>query len=126
VLGDPAAPGRRAGILPAFLNAQADVPAAQGSFGVWSVCTMADLVCHPTRATVRDSLAAARADARNRLLLHTVADDAWRQLALWPVPAVRHQVVTTSVGRRCISSSHWPRAPRPARCGATPPGYRPV
>ena len=33
VLGDPAAPGRRAGILPAFLNAQADVPAAQGSFG---------------------------------------------------------------------------------------------
>src|SRR3954447_765179 len=98
VVGDPAAPGNRPGIFPAFLTAHPDVPAAQGSFGVWSVCSRSDLVCHPSRAHVRDSLAASRADAHDVRLLHGVADSAWRQLALWPVPALRHQVVTTSVG----------------------------
>ena len=112
VLGDPAAPARRAGIFPAFLTAHPDLPAAQGSFGVWSVCTVADLVCHPSRATVRDSLAAAGADARHRPLLHAVADAAWRQLALWPVPALRHQVVTTSVGEAVhLQLALAPRAP---------------
>ena len=98
VLGEPAAPGRRPGILPKFLTAQADVPAAQGSFGVWSVCSQADLICHPSHASVRTSLAAARSEAHHRAVLRTAADDAWHQLALWPVPALRHQVVTTSVG----------------------------
>ena len=47
---------------------------------------------------MRASLAASRADAHDARLLHGVAGSAWRQLALWPVPALRHQVVTTSVG----------------------------
>ncbi len=112
VLGAPAAPGRRAGIFPAFLSAHPDVPAAQGSFGVWSVCTVADLVCHPSRATVHDSLAAAGADARDHRLLHGVADSAWHQLALWPVPALRHQVVTTAVGEAMhLQLALAPRAP---------------
>src|SRR3954470_15371667 len=70
VVGDPPAPGNRPGIFPAFLTAHPDVPAAQGSFGVWSLCSRSDLVCHPSRAHVRDSLAASRADAHDlRLLL---------------------------------------------------------
>jgi alpha-tubulin suppressor-like RCC1 family protein/endonuclease/exonuclease/phosphatase family metal-dependent hydrolase len=112
ILGAPHAPVRRAGIFPAFLTAHADVPRSHGSFGEWSVCTRADLICDPSRASVRDSLAAARGEANHRRLLRSVADDAWRQLALWPVPALRHQVVTASVGQALhLQLALAPRAP---------------
>jgi alpha-tubulin suppressor-like RCC1 family protein/endonuclease/exonuclease/phosphatase family metal-dependent hydrolase len=97
VVGDPAASRRRDGLFSAVLSRSADVPGRQGSYAVWSVCTSHDLVCDPTRATVRDSLAVARS-YRDSALLRGVAQQAWRQLALWPVPAVRHQLVSAAVG----------------------------
>jgi alpha-tubulin suppressor-like RCC1 family protein len=98
VLGDPAAPGRRPGVLQRFLTAHPDVPAAQGSFGVWSVCTLADLICQPSRATVAASLAVTRGYADDKAELGSVARSAWQQMALWPVPVPRHRVLSTSVG----------------------------
>jgi alpha-tubulin suppressor-like RCC1 family protein/endonuclease/exonuclease/phosphatase family metal-dependent hydrolase len=97
VLGDPAAARRHSGLFPRLLRAQSDVPATQGSYAVWSVCAQHDLVCDPSRAGVRDSLHAALGYARSATL-RDVAQQAWRQLALWPVPAPRHQVLTGSVG----------------------------
>lgn len=98
VLGSPAAPGRHPGVLPRFLVAHPDVPAAQGSFGIWSVCTLADLVCQPSRASVATSLAAARGYAHDKAELGAVARSAWQQMALWPVPLPSHRVLSTSVG----------------------------
>jgi alpha-tubulin suppressor-like RCC1 family protein len=97
VLGDPAAFRRHHGLFPQMLKAISDVPATQDSYAVWSVCTRHDLVCDPSRASVRDSIDAARSYAHSPTL-RDVAQDAWRQLALWPVPAPRHQVLTGTVG----------------------------
>ncbi len=97
VLGDPAALRRTPGVFPEVLGASADVPRAGGSYDVWSICTRHDLVCDPSRTSVHDSLAAALSYARSPVL-RGVARDAWHQLALWPVPALRHQVFTASVG----------------------------
>jgi alpha-tubulin suppressor-like RCC1 family protein/endonuclease/exonuclease/phosphatase family metal-dependent hydrolase len=97
VLGDPAAARRHAGLFPRLLTAQSDVPASRGSYAVWSVCQRHDLVCDPSRAAVRDSLHAAMSYAGSQTL-RTVARQAWHQLALWPVPSPRRQVLTGSVG----------------------------
>jgi alpha-tubulin suppressor-like RCC1 family protein/endonuclease/exonuclease/phosphatase family metal-dependent hydrolase len=96
VLGDPPAARSREGLLPKYLSAVADVPRSQGSYAVWSVCTKHDLVCDPSRASVRDSLAATR--YAGRAVLGAVARSAWRQLALWPVPSPAQQVLTGVVG----------------------------
>jgi alpha-tubulin suppressor-like RCC1 family protein len=97
VLGDPAARRRDRGLFPEVLRSVPDVPATQGAYAVWSVCTRHDLVCDPSRAAVRTSLAAARSYARSPAL-RVAAKEAWQQLALWPVPAPRHQVLTGAVG----------------------------
>jgi alpha-tubulin suppressor-like RCC1 family protein/endonuclease/exonuclease/phosphatase family metal-dependent hydrolase len=97
VLGDPAAPRRHSGLFPRMLTAHADVPKASGSYAVWPVCQLNDLFCDPSRTSVRDSLRAARGYAHAQVL-RVVARSAWHQLALWPVPAPRRQVVTGSVG----------------------------
>jgi alpha-tubulin suppressor-like RCC1 family protein/endonuclease/exonuclease/phosphatase family metal-dependent hydrolase len=116
VLGSPAASRSRAGIFHTFLKTRsADVPAAQGSFGVWSVCTASDLACDPTRATVGESVRAVRSYVKDRPLLGTVARDAWRQMALWPVPSPRSQVLSTSVGEPVhLQLTLAPGAPRGA------------
>jgi len=97
VLGAPAATRGGTGILPTFFRGVADVPRPHGSYAVWSVCTRHDLICDPSRATVRDSLAATRY-ARSSVL-GQVARSAWHQLALWPVPARARQVVNGMVGQ---------------------------
>ncbi len=97
VLGAPPAYRRHEGLFPHVLSASSDVPAGQGSYAVWSVCTRYDLVCDPSRAPVRQALAVAHSYAGSRTL-RDVAQAAWKQLALWPVPTPRTQVYTGAVG----------------------------
>jgi alpha-tubulin suppressor-like RCC1 family protein/endonuclease/exonuclease/phosphatase family metal-dependent hydrolase len=97
VLGDPPAYRRHEGVFPKVLSASSDVPPGQGSYAVWSVCTRYDLVCDPSRAPVRQALAVARSYAGSQAL-RDVAQQAWQQLALWPVPTPRTQVYTGAVG----------------------------
>ena len=59
--------GGQAGLFARLLGATDDLPASQGSFAVWSVCSRYDLICDPsTDATVRTSLAVARVLRRLR------------------------------------------------------------
>jgi alpha-tubulin suppressor-like RCC1 family protein/endonuclease/exonuclease/phosphatase family metal-dependent hydrolase len=74
-----------------------DVPPGSGSYAVWTVCNRHDLVCDPSRASVRSSLAAS-GSYDGSSTLDDVVDRAWQQLALWPVPAPRDQVFTGAVG----------------------------
>jgi alpha-tubulin suppressor-like RCC1 family protein/endonuclease/exonuclease/phosphatase family metal-dependent hydrolase len=97
VLGSPAAPRHQAGLFPHVLSAQPDVPRSRGSFAVWPVCTAGDLVCDPTRVPLHTALARAAGYARSDAL-RVVSRAAWHQLALWPVPTPRQQVVTGMVG----------------------------
>ncbi|MGC4111231.1 MAG: cutinase family protein [Nocardioides sp.] len=97
VLGSPAAARRQSGLFPRVLSAQADVPRSQGSYAVWSVCTRHDLVCDPSRARVHDALGLATGYAGSAVL-KDVAQQAWHQLALWPVPTPRRLVLTGMVG----------------------------
>jgi alpha-tubulin suppressor-like RCC1 family protein/endonuclease/exonuclease/phosphatase family metal-dependent hydrolase len=97
VLGDPAALRRHHGLFPEVLKPISDVPATGGSYAVWSVCMRHDLVCDPSRAGVRASITAARSYVHSPAM-RAVARDAWHQLALWPVPSPRNQVLTGAVG----------------------------
>jgi alpha-tubulin suppressor-like RCC1 family protein/endonuclease/exonuclease/phosphatase family metal-dependent hydrolase len=111
VLGDPAAGQGHGGLFRRELRPQHDVPRPRGSYAVWSVCDQGDLVCDPSQAPVRSALAAARGyvgsgtaspgTASRRGVssaLRVVAQQAWRQLALWPVPTPRSQVLAGIVG----------------------------
>ena len=98
VIGEPAARRRHAGILPLLQAAHPDVPRSSGSYAVWPACTVHDLVCDPSRSTVRDALAAARSYTRGPVP-RDLAAAAWRQMALWPVPDPRIRVVTGAVGK---------------------------
>src|SRR5262249_27425350 len=98
VYGNPPAWRRDPGLFPRELSRQPDVPRDQGSFAVWSVCNRHDLVCDPSDTPLHESLDLARGYLHARAL-RTVVQQAWSQLALWPVPTPRRQVLTGAVGR---------------------------
>jgi alpha-tubulin suppressor-like RCC1 family protein/endonuclease/exonuclease/phosphatase family metal-dependent hydrolase len=111
-VGDPAAWRHRQGIFPLLLHAHHDVPRASGSYAVWSVCSRSDLICDPSRVGLRTALDAARGYVHDHTLLSSVAGSAWRQLALWPVPFPRRQVVRATVGQHLsVQLTLAPRAP---------------
>lgn len=100
--GDPVAPRSHQGIVSLRLAGVRDVPRPRGSFTAWEVCARYDLVCDPSRTTVRRAASVARSYAghghvdgavkrvRSALFTHT----AW-----WPVPTPRQRVVTTTQGQ---------------------------
>lgn len=99
--GDPVAPRSHQGIASLRLRGVPDVPRPRGSSTSWEVCARDDLVCDPSRTTLRRAVSVARSYAGNghvdpalaRVRSALVTSTRW-----WPVPTPRRRIVATTEG----------------------------
>ncbi|GAB3773607.1 alpha-tubulin suppressor-like RCC1 family protein [Nocardioides ginsengisegetis] len=102
LVGAPAAPVGHPGVLTRLIAPpQPDVPAGTPTYSTWNVCTAGDLVCDPSRTTVRAALKAARSYRFDdgAAAVRGAAKGLWTATTLWPLPRPEIQVVTTRTGQ---------------------------
>ncbi|HWU21219.1 MAG TPA: cutinase family protein, partial [Nocardioides sp.] len=90
--GDPAASRAHRGIATQLITRVPDVPAPNGSYSPWELCTRADLVCDPSNASLRSSVAVASSyvsHGRPDGVLVRAAATMTRWTGAWPVPRQR-------------------------------------
>ncbi|HJQ06857.1 MAG TPA: cutinase family protein [Nocardioides sp.] len=90
--GDPAASRAHRGIARQLISQVADVPAPQGSYSPWELCTRGDLVCDPSNTSLSGAVAVASSyvarGVPDPVLVRASATLATTSRA-WPVPRQR-------------------------------------